>query len=157
MQVNFSVVPEFYRLFYLASVLQSNDIDDELANISVGLLAMLSHCLTPQEHVPILLDTLKEVSECPFWSARAVIPEFLQIFVFHNMSTVISNKDWIAQIQKLVLTLLEDVQLEVRLKAQHVLSDFLHCQFIPNPMEVMVRKNKIRKMLLKLCLWLISI
>lgn len=42
------------------------------------------------------------------------------------------------QIQSIVLSLLEDSQPEVRVKAAKVLSGLLHCQFILEPMELLV-------------------
>lgn len=138
MQAIYSAVPEFYRLLPLTCVLQGDDTDDELESVCSCLLAVLAHCLVLDQHVPTVLEVLKSVTVCPFWSARAVILEFIQVFVFHNMATIISNESWIAQIQAMVLLLLEDGQPEVRMKASHVLSDFLHCQFILNPDDLLV-------------------
>lgn len=39
----------------------------------------------------------------------------------------------------MVLTLLEDAQLEVRVQAAKVVSGLLHCHFIPEPTELLVR------------------
>lgn len=138
MQLSYGAVPEFYKLLPLATVLQGNDLNDELESVCSCLLAVLSNSLTLGKHVPELLDSLKVISECPFWSAREVVPEFMQVFVFHNMATIVSQPQWIEAIQSNVLHLLEDNQPEVRLKARHVLSDLLHCQLIRNPDQLLV-------------------
>jgi len=39
----------------------------------------------------------------------------------------------------MVLTLLEDAQLEVRVQAAKVVSGLLHCHFIPEPTALLVR------------------
>lgn len=39
----------------------------------------------------------------------------------------------------MVLTLLEDNQLEVREQAGRVLTDLLHCKFIPDPSNLLVK------------------
>lgn len=45
------------------------------------------------------------------------------------------------QIQNIVLQLLEDTQHEVRVEAAKILSGLLHCNFIPKPTELLVRKE----------------
>lgn len=42
------------------------------------------------------------------------------------------------QVQQMVLTLLEDAQLEVRVQAAKVVSGLLHCHFIPEPTALLV-------------------
>lgn len=96
--VNSSAIPEYYKLLPLACIHQSNDIDDELANISLGFLSILSHTITLSRHVPDALKAIKEVSLCPSWSARESIAEFISVFVFHNMATLITKDEWINQV-----------------------------------------------------------
>lgn len=138
MQVNYSPAPEFYKLMPLACILQSNDVDDELETTRTCLLAALAHSLIPNKFIPSVIDILANIAICPFWNARATLAEFIQVFVFHNMATIVNNKDWVLKIQNLVLLLLEDIRPEVRNKASHVLSDFLHCRFISNPDGLLV-------------------
>lgn len=53
------------------------------------------------------------------------------------------------QIQAIVLELMEDVQPEVRMGAAKVLNGLLHCQFIPEPMELLVSNVQLLPMNLK--------
>lgn len=96
--VNYSVIREYYQLLPLACILQSNDVDEELANLSLGLLSILSHTITIDQNVPDALSAIDLVSSCPFWSARACVAEFISVFVFHNMATLITKNEWIDQV-----------------------------------------------------------
>ncbi|KYB26764.1 proteasome activator complex subunit 4 [Tribolium castaneum] len=149
-RMNYSTLPEYFEILPLSCVLQSNDTDDEIAPICSSLLAVLAYTITIDKYMPSALEAIRKVATCPFWSARAVITEFMSGFVFHNMPTIISKKEWVLDIQHMVLELLEDVQPEVRVSASQVLSGLLHCQFIPNPQELLAQfkqkaKTKLKK------------
>lgn len=137
-RMNYSTLPEYFEILPLCCVLQSNDTDDEVAPICANLLAVLAYTVTIDKYMSAAIAAIKKVATCPFWSARAVITEFMSAFVFHNMATIISKKEWVLEIQQMVLELLEDVQPEVRNSASQVLSGLLHCQFIPNPQDLLV-------------------
>ena len=137
-RMNYSTLPEYFEVLPLCCVLQSNDTDDEVAPICSNLLAVLAYTITIDQVMPSALQAMRKVATCPFWSARAVITEFMSGFVFHNMATIISKKEWVLDIQQMVLELLEDIQPEVRISASQVLSGLLHCQFLPNPEELLV-------------------
>lgn len=97
--INYSAITEYYKLLPLACIFQSNETDEELENVSLSLLAMLSHTLTLKHHIPGALEAIQNVTRCPFWSARAAIAEFISVFVFHNMATLISKPEWVAQVK----------------------------------------------------------
>ncbi|KAF5308174.1 hypothetical protein FQR65_LT06354 [Abscondita terminalis] len=124
---------DIIRLFKTACILQNNDSDEELSTICTSFLAVMGHSLILEEYIPAALAAIETVSVCPFWSARAAIAEFIPVLVFHNFSTIIANENWVAQIKRIVLQLLEDIQPEVRVTAAKTLSGLLHCRFIPNP------------------------
>ncbi|KAJ8924060.1 hypothetical protein NQ315_006837 [Exocentrus adspersus] len=136
-RVNFSAKPEFFELLPLAALLQNNELDEELASLSTNLLVVLAQTMTIEKYIPCAIEAIKKVAKCPSWSARALIADFLPIFVFYNMATINAQKVWVLEIQTIVLDLMEDVQPEVRTGAAKVLNSLLHCQFIPEPTELL--------------------
>lgn len=97
-RMNYAAVPEHYELLPLACVLQSNETDDELTTVCSNLLAVMGHTLILEQYVPAALAAIKKVAECPFWSARAVIAEFIPVLVFHNFATIIVHQDWVLEV-----------------------------------------------------------
>lgn len=97
-RMNTATVAEYFEIVPLCCVLQSNDTDDELAPICTNLLAVLAYTITVDKYMPAALDAIKIVANCPLWSARTVITEFLSVFVFHNMATIISSKSWVLEV-----------------------------------------------------------
>ncbi|KAL1501106.1 hypothetical protein ABEB36_006493 [Hypothenemus hampei] len=149
-RVNFTPRSEYWRLLLLAALLQNYEIDEEIATISTNLLVVLGQSVTLEQYIPDAIQAVIEVSRCHLWSARSVLAEFLPVFILFNMPTIQSNSEWVIQIQDLVLQLLEDVQLEVRVKAAKVVSGLLHCHFIPQPIELLTMfrqkaRTKIKK------------
>ncbi|CAH1169598.1 unnamed protein product [Phaedon cochleariae] len=141
-RVNYSARPEFLSLIPLCALLQSNETDEELATMATNLLVVLSETVTLPRHMPDAIAVVKKVAGCPSWSARAVIAEFLPVYVFYNMATINARKDWVLEIQSVVLQLLEDSQHEVRVQAAKVLSGLLHCQFIPDRNQLLEEFKK---------------
>lgn len=80
---------EHFILLPLACVFQSNEVDDELTGICTNLIVVFGCCVTPKIYLPDALKAITKVAKCPFWSARAVIAEFIPVFVFHNMASII--------------------------------------------------------------------
>lgn len=68
----------------------------------------------------VALQKIGEVSQMASWSARLAVIDLLQVLVFNNMSIVLSRDEWVAEVQVIVLRLLEDSVLEVREKAAQV-------------------------------------
>ncbi len=54
----------------------------------------------------------------------------IQVAVFHNMSTLLTNEEWINKIEAVVLGCLTNQRIEVREKAGQVLGGLIHCNFI---------------------------
>uniref|UniRef100_A0A8C1Y770 Proteasome activator subunit 4b n=1 Tax=Cyprinus carpio TaxID=7962 RepID=A0A8C1Y770_CYPCA len=64
------------------------------------------------------------------WHARFSVLTYLQIMVFYNLFTILSNEQAVQDVRALVIRLLEDEQLEVREMAATTLSGFLQCNFL---------------------------
>ncbi|CAG9839520.1 unnamed protein product [Diabrotica balteata] len=142
---NHSARKEFLELIPLAALFQNNEVDEELATLSTNLLVILSETGTSLTDIPDAIGVIKKVAGSPSWSARAVIAEFLPIYIFYNMAAINSRKEWVLEIQSIVLELLEDPQHEVRVQAAKDLSGLLHCQFIPDPTQLLTQfKQKAR-------------
>lgn len=97
-RINYVAVPEHYDMLPLACVLQSNDTDDELTLVCTNLLAVMGHTLIFKEYVPAVLKVINKVSICPFWSARAVIAEFIPVLVFHNFEIIFAQNQWVLEV-----------------------------------------------------------
>lgn len=93
------MVPEYFQLLPLLCVLQNSDTDDELDSVCSNLLAVLAHPLILDCYIPPIIEAIKNVANCPFWSARAVIAEFLQVLVFYNMATIVSREEWVLEVK----------------------------------------------------------
>ncbi|XP_015588278.1 proteasome activator complex subunit 4B [Cephus cinctus] len=139
----YGALPGFYELFPIVCQLENCETDEELSKTSSGTLAVLAQALTLPRYINVALETVIKVSKNGSWWARATCLEYLQVFVFHNMSIVLSNSMWVNRIRDTVLDLLEDERLEVREKAGQVLGGLLHCNFIPDQ-ESLLEQFKVK-------------
>ncbi|CAH1969247.1 unnamed protein product [Acanthoscelides obtectus] len=146
-RVNCATRSEFFELLPLSAILQNNDVDEELANVATNMMVILAQTLTVAEYIPYILNAVKKVATCSSWTARALITEYLNVFIFFNMATINSNKEWVLELEKIVVDLMKDIKPEVRVAAAKVLSGLLHCKFIPDPCELLnnfIRKAKVK-------------
>lgn len=124
--------PSFYEFFLTLCQLENCDTDDELASLCSGTLSALGRITIKMNNVPKMLKEILKASRNTSWWVKASTLDFLEVFVFHNMSILLSQNEWILTIQETVLRLLEDERLEVREKSSQVLGGLLHCAFIPD-------------------------
>ncbi|KYM97994.1 Proteasome activator complex subunit 4 [Cyphomyrmex costatus] len=137
--------PGFYKIFPIICQLENSEADEELNKSCLRTLATLAKAFTLPEDMSIALTAVKKVSEHSSWSARFTSLEFLQVLVFHNMGTILSNTLWINCVKDIVLHLLEDDRLEVREKASQVLGGLLHCTFITDQEKLLATKTQLQK------------
>uniref|UniRef100_A0AAR2INB5 Proteasome activator Blm10 mid region domain-containing protein n=1 Tax=Pygocentrus nattereri TaxID=42514 RepID=A0AAR2INB5_PYGNA len=125
-----SALPEQLQLlpllFKIAPV-ENDDSFDEMKTDAKTCLSLMSQGLLYTEQIPQVLSTLQESSS---WHARYTVLTYLQIMVFYNLFTFLSEPKAVSQVRALVLELLEDEQLEVREMAATTLSGFLQCNFL---------------------------
>lgn len=136
---HFGAIPSFYKLYPLISQLEGEEQNEELAKTCSQTLATLAHAFILPEYVPFALKTLDECSQSSSWSVRAGSIQFLQVLLFHNMSTLLSDKTWIAQIRAVLMRLIKDERVEVRETAAQILNGMLHCTLIDDPEALLVR------------------
>lgn len=110
----------YFELLPFACLLERCEQDVELGETCSSLLAMISQALTLSDCMGVALQKISEVSLMSSWSARLAVIDLLQVLVFNNMSIVLSRDEWVAEVQLIVLRLLEDSVLEVREKAAQV-------------------------------------
>uniref|UniRef100_A0A672S8A5 Proteasome activator subunit 4 n=1 Tax=Sinocyclocheilus grahami TaxID=75366 RepID=A0A672S8A5_SINGR len=131
-----SAVPEQLRLlpllFKIAPV-ENDDSYDEMKRDAKMCLSLMSQGLLYSEQIPQVLN----ISRISSWHARYTVLTYLQIMVFYNLFTFLSDAKAVSDVRALVLRLLEDEQLEVREMAATTLSGFLQCNFlsIDEPMQ----------------------
>uniref|UniRef100_A0A673KHP7 Proteasome activator complex subunit 4A n=1 Tax=Sinocyclocheilus rhinocerous TaxID=307959 RepID=A0A673KHP7_9TELE len=131
-----SAVPEQLRLlpllFKIAPV-ENDDSYDEMKRDAKTCLSLMSQGLLYSEQIPQVLN----ISRISSWHARYTVLTYLQIMVFYNLFTFLSDAKAVSDVRALVLRLLEDEQLEVREMAATTLSGFLQCNFlsIDEPMQ----------------------
>ncbi|CAB1313178.1 unnamed protein product [Coregonus sp. 'balchen'] len=114
----------------------------------------MSQGLLYTEQIPLVLLALQEIAGSSSWHARYTVLTYLQIMVFYNLFTFMSDQGAVNDVRTLVICLLEDEQLEgsvitvafadstmegpcVREMAATTLSGFLQCNFlsIDGPMQ----------------------
>ncbi|KAK6639500.1 hypothetical protein RUM43_007773 [Polyplax serrata] len=127
-----NTLPEFYLIFPLICSLESYDQDEELVRLCSTTLAALARSATSPQDIPVVLKSIETVAQSGSWWARSSVVVFLQVFIFHNMSLVLSIPEWANESTQIVLNLLEDKRVEVREKAAEVLGGLIHCDFISN-------------------------
>uniref|UniRef100_A0A3B4EMS0 Proteasome activator Blm10 mid region domain-containing protein n=1 Tax=Pygocentrus nattereri TaxID=42514 RepID=A0A3B4EMS0_PYGNA len=116
-------------LFKIAPV-ENDDSYDELKRDAKTCLSLMSQGLLYPEQIPLVLKVLNEIAGSSSWHARFSVLTYLQIMVFYNLFTMLSNEQAVQDVRALVIRLLEDEQLEVREMAATTLSGFLQCNFL---------------------------
>uniref|UniRef100_A0A4W5P868 Proteasome activator subunit 4 n=1 Tax=Hucho hucho TaxID=62062 RepID=A0A4W5P868_9TELE len=135
-----TAVPEQLQLlpllFKIAPV-ENDDSYDELKRDAKTCLSLMSQGLLYTEQIPLVLLALQEIAGSSSWHARYTVLTYLQIMVFYNLFTFMSDQGAVNDVRALVIRLLEDEQLEVREMAATTLSGFLQCNFlsIEGPMQ----------------------
>uniref|UniRef100_A0A672JF04 Proteasome activator subunit 4a n=1 Tax=Salarias fasciatus TaxID=181472 RepID=A0A672JF04_SALFA len=128
-----TAVPEQLRLlpllFKIAPV-ENDDSYDELKRDAKTCLSLMSQELLYSEQIPMVLSALQEIAGSSSWHARYTVLTYLQIMVFYNLFTFMSDRKLVTDVRSLVIRLLEDEQLEVREMAATTLSGFLQCNFL---------------------------
>lgn len=144
-------IAAYFELLPYACLLERCEQDVELGETCSSLIAMISQALTLSDCMGFALRKIDEVSLMSSWSARLAVIDLLQVLVFNNLGIVLSRDEWVAEVQTIVLRLLEDSVLEVREKAAQVnlalkvcltrlhlmfsnskvLGGLLHCSFLP--------------------------
>ncbi|XP_029305181.1 proteasome activator complex subunit 4A isoform X1 [Cottoperca gobio] len=128
-----TAVPEQLRLlpllFKIAPV-ENDDSYDELKRDAKTCLSLMSQGLLYTEQIPMVLSALQEIAGSSSWHARYTVLTYLQIMVFYNLFTFMSDQKAVNDVRALVIRLLEDEQLEVREMAATTLSGFLQCNFL---------------------------
>uniref|UniRef100_A0A3B4TTH7 Proteasome activator subunit 4 n=1 Tax=Seriola dumerili TaxID=41447 RepID=A0A3B4TTH7_SERDU len=116
-------------LFKIAPV-ENDDSYDELKRDAKTCLSLMSQGLLYTEQIPMVLSALQEIAGSSSWHARYTVLTYLQIMVFYNLFTFMSDQKAVNDVRALVIRLLEDEQLEVREMAATTLSGFLQCNFL---------------------------
>uniref|UniRef100_A0A3Q3VQG8 Proteasome activator subunit 4 n=1 Tax=Mola mola TaxID=94237 RepID=A0A3Q3VQG8_MOLML len=116
-------------LFKIAPV-ENDDSYDELKRDAKTCLSLMSQGFLYTEQIPMVLSVLKEIAGSSSWHARYTVLTYLQIMVFYNLFTFMSDQKAVNDVRALVIRLLEDEQLEVREMAATTLSGFLQCNFL---------------------------
>uniref|UniRef100_A0A8C7K2J1 Proteasome activator subunit 4 n=1 Tax=Oncorhynchus kisutch TaxID=8019 RepID=A0A8C7K2J1_ONCKI len=135
-----TAVPEQLQLlpllFKIAPV-ENDDSYDELKRDAKTCLSLMSQGLLYTEQIPLVLSVIFQIAGSSSWHARYTVLTYLQIMVFYNLFTFMSDQGAVNDVRALVIRLLEDEQLEVREMAATTLSGFLQCNFlsIEGPMQ----------------------
>ncbi|KAM3863185.1 LOW QUALITY PROTEIN: proteasome activator complex subunit 4A [Diretmus argenteus] len=128
-----TAVPEQLQLlpllFKIAPV-ENDDSYDELKRDAKTCLSLMSQGLLYPEQIPMVLSALQDIAGSSSWHARYTVLTYLQIMVFYNLFTFMSDQRAVNDVRALVISLLEDEQLEVREMAATTLSGFLQCNFL---------------------------
>merc|ERR1719266_1770411 len=124
---------EYYKLLPMLCNHESNEMEPHLAKDCIYTLGYMAQANVPIPVIPACLEAIHQVSKSGSWKARASVLEFLQVTVFLNMPSLLSNVTWVHQVMDVVENSLIDERVEVRSKAGQVLSGLLHCAFVDKP------------------------
>jgi len=124
------VRPEYYKLLPMLCNHESNEIETHLAKDCIATLGYLAQAILPLHVIPTCLEAISQVYKSGSWKARASVLELLQVTVFLNMPSLLSDVTWVHQVMDVVENGLIDERVEVRSKAGQVLSGLLHCAFV---------------------------
>lgn len=111
--VNYSARAEYFELLPLAALYQNNELDEELANLATNFLVVLAQTMTLAEYIPQAIEAIEKVAKCPSWSSRAVLADFIPVFVFYNMATINAEKQWNQQV---ILSILNNSGIRITYK-----------------------------------------
>ncbi|KAM9803831.1 proteasome activator complex subunit 4A [Neosynchiropus ocellatus] len=128
-----TAVPEqllFLPLLFKIAPVENDDSYDELKKDAKTCLSLMSQGLLYPEQIPMVLSVLQEIAGSSSWHARYTVLTYLQIMVFYNLFTFMNDQKALSDVRMLVISLLEDEQLEVREMAATTLSGFLQCNFL---------------------------
>lgn len=122
-----SLVPLLSKII-LPALLQLLNVRDEqeLMVSAVTLFKLLGNITFPLDTVSMMIDTIVDVCvKSTAWHQRLSILTFIQAFFFRQL--FLMNKSERMRIVNAVVTMLEDVQLEVRLTAAETLAGLIRC------------------------------
>jgi len=136
---------EYYKLLPMLCNHESNEIETHLAKDCIFTLGYMAQAILPLSVIPACLEAIHQVSKSGSWKARASVLELLQVTVFLNMPSLLSNVTWVHQVMDVVENSLIDERVEVRSKAAQVLSGLLHCAFVDKPRHDSLLKSFYKK------------
>ncbi|KFO18474.1 Proteasome activator complex subunit 4 [Fukomys damarensis] len=125
-------------LFFKIAPVENDNGYDELKRDAKLCLSLMSQGLLYPHQVPLVLKVLNQTARSSSWHARYTVLTYLQTMVFYNLFIFLNNEDAVRDIRWLVISLLEDEQLEVREMAATTLSGLLQCNFLTmdSPMQI---------------------
>ena len=127
------VKPECFQLLEVLCINESNELEPNLARDCTVTLAYFASTPLPREVVGDFLSAVEViVSRSASWKAKSAALDLLQVSVFFNMPTILSNPEWVSRVMSVVVAsgIESEERVEVRVKAGAVLSGLLHCQFV---------------------------
>ncbi|XP_076141905.1 proteasome activator complex subunit 4A [Alosa pseudoharengus] len=131
-------------LFKIAPV-ENDDSYDEMKQDAKTCLTLISQGLLFIEDIPQVLRVLEKIAGSSSWHARYTVLSYLQIMVFYNLFTFMSDRKAVCDVRALVIRLLADEQLEVREMAATTLSGFLQCNFLSMDTEMQAHFEALSK------------
>jgi len=119
----------FQILPYLCQFI-GTERDQDVSQSCLQALCYLSACILPAKVVPTMLDMVRRIASSSSYKTKISMLEYLQVAVFTNFPALACNKEYVSQVQQLVVSLLQDDNLTVRQKAAKILGGLLHSGFL---------------------------
>jgi len=133
-----ALVPHLDGLLpHLFSLPETDPDDDELGKLTRQALGFAAQAILPKSCMEAYFESVVAVASDPSWHARRRVLLFLQVLTFRNLFVAP-----IELVQGVVVTLMQDVQLEVRELAGETLGGMIRCG--------LVKGKKLRKSFIKL-------
>lgn len=136
-----SVLPCFYFFYPIIIRLGKVDADDKVSEICCEALSALARFWTLPKYAAVVLDTIDSVNGSD--SCRTLVNnmQFLQVWLFHNMSIVLSDERLIGMVRGIIIHSLEHYRVEIREQAAEMLTGMLYCSILPDESDLMVEKK----------------
>jgi len=127
---------DLYRLVRVLIPLEAREDDPEIVTFCKATFPRLSSKHIPEDMIDIALTSIIATCNCNSWNARRTGLNFLKNMVYHNMFTF-DNDSIRKRVVDVVLTRLQDEQLEIREVASALLSGLIHFNYIPVTQELL--------------------
>ena len=122
----------YFKMLPVLCANEWNELEPNVAFDCRNALAFLCHNVLEPDLINACLTAVEDLvtNSRTAWKAKVAALEFLQVAVFSNMPSILSNAEMKAQVLTIVEKRLLDSRIEVRDTASEILSGLLHTSFI---------------------------
>ncbi|KAL7297989.1 hypothetical protein TKK_0008999 [Trichogramma kaykai] len=134
----------WYKLYpIMAHMENSPDPSDSFQDSCGSANGRLAAAMVKPEIIPKVLEVFEQVNKSISWTTRVKNILFLQVFLSNNLPSFLKNPLWISNCRKIVMTLIQDDQIQVREQAAKLLNGMLHYTLLTDTKELLDEFKKL--------------